>query len=78
MNQPQQKVRLGMVDGGPGSNIGAIADVIVARRTSTDADPLAYLFPTVEDGVLGVKFVDAAMGSHQRDGAWVDATLDLG
>ncbi|MFN8492837.1 MAG: Gfo/Idh/MocA family oxidoreductase [Caldilineaceae bacterium] len=55
-----------------------IADVIVARRTGAEADPLAYLFPTVEDGVLGVKFVDAAVASHQRDGAWVDVMLDLG
>jgi hypothetical protein len=35
------------------------------------------LFPTVEDGVLGVKFVDAAVESHQRDGRWVAATVDV-
>jgi len=54
-----------------------IADAILARRDGLAADPLAYLFPTVEDGVLGVKFVDAAVASHQLDGRWVDATLDL-
>ena len=54
-----------------------IADAILARRDGVAADPLAYFFPTVEDGVLGVKFVDAAVASHQRDGRWVDATLDL-
>jgi len=54
-----------------------IADAILARRDGAEADPLAYLFPTVEDGVLGVKFVDAAVASHQQDGRWVDATLDL-
>ncbi len=54
-----------------------IADVIVARRAGGTADPLAYLFPTVEDGVLGVKFVEAAVESHQRAGCWVDARLDL-
>jgi predicted dehydrogenase len=54
-----------------------IADAILARRDGVVADPRAYLFPTVEDGVLGVKFVDAAVASHQLDGRWVDATLDL-
>lgn len=48
-----------------------------ARRDGVAAEPLAALFPTVEDGVLGVKFVDAAVESNQRDGAWVAATLDL-
>ena len=38
------------------------------------ADPLAYTFPTVEDGVLGVKFVEAAVESNAQDGRWVDAT----
>jgi predicted dehydrogenase len=54
-----------------------IADAVLARRDGVVADPLAYLFPTVEDGVLGVKFVDAAVASHQQDGRWVNATLDL-
>jgi predicted dehydrogenase len=54
-----------------------IADAVLARRDGVAADPLAYLFPTVEDGVLGVKFVDAAVESHQRDGRWVDAIVDV-
>lgn len=54
-----------------------IADAVIARRDGVEADPLALGFPTVEDGVLGVKFVEAAVESNQRDGAWVDATLDL-
>jgi len=54
-----------------------IADAVLARRDGVEADPLAYLFPTVEDGVLGVKFIDAAVASHQLDGRWVDATVDL-
>jgi predicted dehydrogenase len=54
-----------------------IADAVLARRDGVVADPLAYLFPTVEDGVLGVKFVDAAVASHELNGRWVDATLDL-
>ncbi len=52
-----------------------IAEAVLARRDGIDADPLAYTFPTVEDGVLGVKFVEAAVESNQQDGRWVDATL---
>jgi len=54
-----------------------IADAVLARRDGVAADLLAYLFPTVEDGVLGVKFVDAAVESHQQNGRWVDATVNI-
>jgi predicted dehydrogenase len=54
-----------------------IADAILARRDGFEADPLAYLFPTVEDGVLGVKFVDAAVASHQQSGHWVKVSIDV-
>ena len=54
-----------------------IADAILARRDGFAADPLAYTFPTVEDGVLGVKFVEAAVASNRQDGRWVDATLSI-
>jgi hypothetical protein len=54
-----------------------IAEAIIARRDGVAADPLAYTFPTVEDGVLGVKFVDAAVASNEQDGRWVEATLEL-
>ena len=49
-----------------------IADAVIARRDGVKADPLAYSFPTVEDGLLGVQFVDAVVASHQQDGRWVD------
>jgi predicted dehydrogenase len=54
-----------------------IADAVLARRDGVAADPLAYLFPTVEDGVLGVMFVDAAVASHQQDGRWVNAAVEV-
>ena len=54
-----------------------IADAIVARRTGAAADPPANLFPTVEDGARGMKFVEAALESHAKGGAWIDATLAL-
>jgi predicted dehydrogenase len=50
-----------------------MADAILARRDGIPANPLAYWFPTVEDGVLGVKFINAAVASYQQDGRWVEA-----
>jgi predicted dehydrogenase len=52
-----------------------MAAAILARRDGVPADPLAYAFPTVEDGVLGVKFVEATVESNVQDGRWVDASL---
>jgi predicted dehydrogenase len=52
------------------------ADAVLARRDGIAVDRV-NLFPTVEDGVLGVKFVDAVVDSHLSDGAWANATLDL-
>ncbi len=49
-----------------------IAAAVVARRDGGALDPLATTFPTVEDGVLGVRFVDAAVESNQQGGRWVD------
>ena len=54
-----------------------IADAILARRDGVEADALAYTFPDVVDGALGVKFIEAAVASNQQDGRWVDATLKL-
>lgn len=54
-----------------------IADVILERRDGRAASPLASVFPTVEDGVLGVEFVEAAVVSNGRDGAWTPINLAL-
>lgn len=48
------------------------AEAIAARRAGAACDPLALDFPTVEDGVRGVRFVDAALRSQAADGAWVE------
>ncbi|MBV9634860.1 MAG: Gfo/Idh/MocA family oxidoreductase [Methylobacteriaceae bacterium] len=52
-----------------------VADAIAARIAGKPADPLALQFPTVGDGVRGVKFVDAALASAQQGGGWVDARV---
>ncbi|HEY0235786.1 MAG TPA: Gfo/Idh/MocA family oxidoreductase, partial [Afipia sp.] len=46
------------------------ARAIFARRNGEKVDP-AVLFPTVEDGVKGVAFVEACVRSSQKNGAWV-------
>ncbi len=45
------------------------AAAIVARRTS-EADPEA-VYPTVQDGLKGVGFIDACVRSSARGGVWV-------
>jgi predicted dehydrogenase len=46
------------------------AEAIAARRAGTRADPLALHFPNAVDGVRGVAFVEAAIESSDRHGAW--------
>ncbi len=48
-----------------------IAEVVTARPEGRD--PGAGGFPTVEDGVRGVKFIEAPVESSARGGVWVDA-----
>ena len=42
-----------------------LADVIIARKTNQEVDPLARWFPTVEDGLHGVKFVETSIKSNK-------------
>lgn len=46
------------------------ARAIRAAETGTKQD-LAVIFPTIEDGLAGVKFIDAALRSSASNGAWV-------
>jgi predicted dehydrogenase len=47
------------------------ANAILAAREGRRPDP-EVLFPTVEDGVKGVAFVEACVKSSNRNGAWVN------
>ena len=50
--------------------------IAVEARRDGIALPAGLLdFPTVVDGARGVKFLEAALESHRRDGAWVDCRL---
>ena len=43
-----------------------LSDRKAGRENTTDT------FPTVEDGVLGVRFVEACVRSHTAGGVWMD------
>ena len=46
------------------------AEAIAARRSGQKPDPLALQFPNAEDGLSGIRFVDAVIRSSQFNGAW--------
>jgi predicted dehydrogenase len=46
------------------------AEAIAARRSGTQADPLAMYFPNSWDGLLGVRFVDRVIKSSNANGQW--------
>ena len=47
-----------------------IAEQIVARIEGREPDPLSLQVPTVDQGVRGVRFIEAALRSSQRKAAW--------
>lgn len=46
------------------------ADAIVAHRDGTSPDP-AVIYPTIQDGLKGMQFIDACVRSSKRNAAWV-------
>jgi len=48
-----------------------IAEQIAARLEGREPDPLSQQAPTVEHGVRGVRFIEAAVKSSQKKAAWV-------
>lgn len=50
-----------------------VAELLSARLEGRDPDPAAMLVPTVQDGVAGVKFIEAVVESSRKNGAWVGA-----
>jgi predicted dehydrogenase len=49
------------------------AEVLLAKRAGRTPDPLANSFASARDGVLGMIFIEAAVESSRRNGAWVEA-----
>jgi predicted dehydrogenase len=54
-----------------------VAEVIQARKAGVAPDPHAYDYPSVEDGVLGIAFSEAALESNERGSAWVDTPTSI-
>ena len=54
-----------------------MAVAIQVRADGGDPGAGGVDFPDVRDGALGVRFVEAAIESNRRNGAWTDATLSL-
>ena len=54
-----------------------VAEQITARWQGRAPDPMACTVPTVEDGALGLKFIEAVIESSRADGRWTDARLKL-
>ncbi|MEP3330175.1 Gfo/Idh/MocA family oxidoreductase [Sedimentitalea sp.] len=49
---------------------GEAAEAITARREGEEPDP-AVVYPTIQDGLRGVQFVDACVRSSARNAAWI-------
>jgi predicted dehydrogenase len=56
---------------------GDVADHVARRRAGTPLASDEIRYPTVRDGVLGIRFVEAVMASHAADGRWTDATIAI-
>lgn len=46
------------------------AEIVRAHSEKRRPGPFASLVPGIEDGVRGLKFIEAAVASHARNGAW--------
>ena len=64
----QGPIRYGMVGGGQGAFIGGVHRLAARRKGGKPAKDVIY--PTVEDGVEGVAFVEACVRSSKKNGAW--------
>jgi hypothetical protein len=47
-----------------------VAQAIRAHRDGKPVDPAA-VFPTIDDGIAGMAFIEAAVKSSAKGGAWV-------
>jgi predicted dehydrogenase len=50
-----------------------VATALLRRRAGEEDEPRDLGYPTVRDGVLGIRFVEAVVASHAADGRWTDA-----
>ncbi|MEP2718239.1 Gfo/Idh/MocA family oxidoreductase [Pseudophaeobacter sp.] len=53
------------------ANIYSEAAVAIRAQSAGEPLPAEVQFPTIQDGLSGVQFIDACVKSSQRDAAWV-------
>lgn len=53
------------------ANIYSEAAAAILARRNGDPVPADVLYPTIEDGMIGMQFIDACVRSSQRNSAWV-------
>ncbi|MFZ1428368.1 MAG: hypothetical protein WAS21_16525, partial [Geminicoccaceae bacterium] len=49
---------------------GDAAELIWARMEDREPEPGAALLPTVQDGLAGMRFIEAVLQSGRQDGVW--------
>ncbi len=54
-----------------------VARALLDRRVGKPGAPGDISYPTVRDGVIGIRFVEAVAASHAAAGRWTDATINL-
>ena len=52
-----------------------VAEAISARLETRDPNPMTTTFPSIEDGVKGMIFIEAAINSSENNSHWVDTGL---
>jgi predicted dehydrogenase len=53
-----------------------VAEALLRQRDGEFAAPGDVGYPTAWDGVMGVRFVESVVASHEAGGRWTDATMD--
>ena len=53
---------------------GDAAELIWARNEGREPEPGAALLPTVQDGLAGMRFIEAVLQSGRSNGAWTRVT----
>ena len=59
-----------------GNIYGNALRTLAARLAGAQPDPLDLDFPTVQDGAVGVHFIEQAVRSGREGGAWVDMAYE--
>lgn len=54
-----------------------VAEALLRRRVGRQVEQRDISYPTVRDGVIGIRFVEAVAASHAQGGRWTDATIDI-